>query len=214
MDAKSATPEIERRYFMVTELRVAKDDTTKTSKLTGYAAVFNKLSDDLGGFREKIKPGAFANTVRTDDIRALFNHDANFVLGRSTAGTLRLKEDDKGLNFECDLPDTQFARDLQVSVGRGDISQCSFSFRTNSDTWENNADGTVTRTLNDVSCKDVSPVTFPAYPQTSVKARDYISALKDSADAAKNKGAQGAAPQEGRAASLEILKRKLELESI
>jgi hypothetical protein len=210
---KSSPHDYELRYFPFTELRVTKDAATKTAKLNGYAAVFNQLSEDLGGFREKIDPGAFARTIKTDDIRALFNHDPNHVLGRSTAGTLRLKEDGKGLNFECDLPDTQCARDLQVSIERGDISQCSFGFITNADNWENNADGSVTRTLRDVSCRDVSPVTFPAYPQTSVKARDYISALKESAEL-RNKDARGTAPQEGYAVSLDILKRKLDLANL
>lgn len=200
----SFLPDIERRSFRVADLRVAVDPAGKEPpKLQGYAAVFNQLSEDLGGFREQIAPGAFKNTLANDDIRALFNHDPNMVLGRNKAGTLRAREDQNGVAFEVDVPDTQCGRDLLVSVKRGDISQCSFAFTTNSDTWNNGADGTVTRTLNDVTCMDLSPVTYPAYPQTSVKARSYIESLKES------QGKQGVPPKEGRAASLETVKRQI-----
>ena len=203
-------PEIEKRTVPATELRLNKSEDGKKKTITGYAAVFNKLSDDLGGFREQIAPGAFSKTIKTDDIRALFNHDPNKILGRTKAGTLRLKEDDKGLAFECDVPDTQAGSDLVTSMSRGDIDQCSFSFRTNSDTWDNTDKANITRTLNDVTCMDVSPVTFPAYPQTSCKVRDYLSALKDSAKEKPDN--QCALPKEGRVGSLELAKRQLDLE--
>ena len=92
----------------------------------GHAAVFNELSVDLGGFRETIKPGAFAESIKRDDIRALFNHDSDHVLGRNTSGTLKLKEDDVGLFTEVELPDTQLARDLATLIDRGDVSGMSF----------------------------------------------------------------------------------------
>jgi hypothetical protein len=167
--------EIERRTFDLAELRLEGD---KKPTIRGYAAVFNKFSEDLGGFREKIAPGAFAGAIQGNDVRALFNHDPNYVLGRTKAKTLRLSEDEKGLVIEIDPPDTQFARDLMVSMQRGDISQMSFGFQTIKDNWKKSQGKDMERTLLEVRLLDVSPVTFPAYPQTSVAVRDYIKAQK------------------------------------
>jgi HK97 family phage prohead protease len=169
--------EIERRNIELTEFRlIAGNDAPK---IVGHAAMFEKLSEDLGGFREKIAPGAFTNSLKKDDVRALFNHDANYVLGRNKAKTLTLKEDELGLYIEIDPPDTQWARDLQESIRRGDISQMSFGFVVNKDEWEHKKGKDSIRTLQEVKLFDVSPVTYPAYPQTSVKVRDYITALKE-----------------------------------
>lgn len=165
----------ERRYLQVKELRVQRD--ADKPKIVGYAAVFNRLSENLGGFREKIKPGAFKNALKKSDARALFNHDSNYVLGRQGAGTLTLKEDDKGLWMEIDPPDTQFARDLMVSIERGDINQQSFGFTVASDSWEDLNKQESLRTLNEIDeLFDVSPVTFPAYPDTSVALRSMEAA--------------------------------------
>ena len=151
------------------ELRVEGGDTPK---IVGHAAVFNKWSEDLGGFREKIASGAFTKTIKEGDIRALFNHDANFVLGRNKAGTLTLEEDKKGLKVSIDPPDAQWARDLTTSIERGDITQMSFGFRTIKDQWTTPKDGKDNqRELLEVELFDVSPVTFPAYPQTDVGVR-------------------------------------------
>ena len=163
---------MERRNFIVDELRVirAKDGSDEPAKIMGHAAVFNTLSEDLGWFREKIDPGAFAESIKEDDIRALFNHDPNFVLGRNKAGTLKLSEDDTGLAVEIAPPDTQVARDLLVSIERGDVSQMSFGFRTIDQAWEI-VDEEDIRTLKKAKLFDVSPVTFPAYPETDVAVR-------------------------------------------
>ena len=158
---------IERRATRV-ELRVQGEG--KERRLAGHAAVFNSLSEDLGGFREKIAPGAFAATLAEDDIRALWNHDANFVLGRNKAGTLKLAEDAEGLAIGIFPPDTQAARDLMVSIERGDVTGMSIGFITISDEWQL-VDGEAVRTLRAVQLFDVSPVTFPAYPQTDVAVR-------------------------------------------
>jgi len=169
------TRTLERRAYPVAELRLAAEDGM-AAKISGHAAVFDQLSEDLGGFRERIAAGAFANTLKNADIRALFNHDANFVLGRNKAGTLRLKEDLTGLAIEIDPPDTQFARDLGVSMKRGDINQMSFGFYTVSDQWAK-IDGAWVRTLLEVELFDVSPVTYPAYPQTDVAVRSMQAAI-------------------------------------
>jgi len=127
------------------------------------------LSEDLGGFREQIAPGAFS-TVKTDDVRALFNHKPDYVLGRNTAGTLNITEDAKGLRVEILPPDTAWATDLMASMKRGDINQMSFGFFTRADTWDS-VNGETIRTLIDVELFDVSVVTFPAYSETTVDVR-------------------------------------------
>lgn len=160
-------PEI--RSFDVTELRVA-DDGAGGQVLTGHAAVFNQLSVDLGGFREKIEPGAFADSLLADDIRALWNHDSNLVLGRNRAGTLQLAEDERGLAVKITPPPAQWARDAMVTIGRGDVSQMSFMFDTITDSWQI-VEGENIRTLHKVRAWEVSPVTFPAYPQTEIGLR-------------------------------------------
>jgi HK97 family phage prohead protease len=156
------------------ELRVVDEK----SGMSGYAAVFGSATEIAGMFREQIAPGAFAEAVKRDDVRALFNHDANFVLGRSTSGTLRLIEDDKGLRYDVDVPDTTWARDLMVSVQRGDVSQSSFAFEVTEDEWDYGKRGEMPmRTIKNVRLYDVSPVTYPAYSATSVSARSRDLAL-------------------------------------
>jgi uncharacterized protein len=146
--------------------------TGETPGLSGYAALFGSVTEIAGMFREQIAPGAFRDAVGRDDVRALFNHDANFVLGRSTSGTLRLVEDDRGLRYDVDVPETTWARDLMVSVSRGDVSQSSFAFEVTEEEWDYGARGEMPlRTIKAVRLYDVSPVTYPAYASTSVSAR-------------------------------------------
>jgi len=157
-----------RRQINMDEIEVRADDAA-VGTLEGYASLFG-VRADLGWFTEEIKPGAFAASITTDDQRALFNHDTGLVLGRRSAGTLRLLEDSRGLQFEIDLPDTQVARDLAVSVGRGDIREMSFGFRVKVDRWD--ASGDIEhRTIEEVELLEISPVTFPAYTETSVGLR-------------------------------------------
>lgn len=172
---------IERRTYEQIEIRAEGDG--KEMRLIGHAAVFNKKSEEIFGFREIVLPGAFKNSIKKDDIRALWNHDPSYVLGRNKSGTLRLREDDKGLRTEIDLPDTQFARDLYVSVKRGDVDQMSFGFRTLSDGWRKE-NGETIRELIEAELFDVSPVTYPAYPQTDISARGFYEARMAQAAAA------------------------------
>lgn len=159
---------MERRYFAF-ELRAEGDGAAP--KLTGYAAVFEQLSLVLYSmFREKIARGAFASTLG-DDIRALWNHDTNSPLGRTKAGTLRLDEDAHGLRVEIDPPDTQAGRDAVASIKRGDVDSMSFGFDVLGDEWDQDEDGQLIRTLTKIKLYEVSPVVFPAYPQTTVSAR-------------------------------------------
>lgn len=159
----------EFRAFAVDKLAIEKrSDSAGT--LVGHAAVFNTETDIGGWYREKIKPGAFAESIKKDDVRALFNHDPNFVLGRNKANTLRMEEDSTGLLVSIDMPDNQFARDLAVTISRGDVTQMSFGFETEVEEIERGEE-TPLRTLVKVRLWDVSPVTFPAYPTTDVGLR-------------------------------------------
>lgn len=154
---------VERRYLPV-EMRVGPEGT-----IEGYAAVFNQWAD-LGFFREKVRAGAFKKTIKEADIRALFNHDPNYVLGRNKAKTLDLAEDKHGLHFRIDPPNTNWANDLATSIKRDDINQASFGFATIRDQWNHDTDP-AERELVEVRLFDVSVVTFPAYEQTAVTAR-------------------------------------------
>jgi len=170
---------LERRVMAIDdiELRVTDGDTPK---ITGYAAKFNKWSLDLGGFREKIDKGAFDEAMKISDVRALKNHDPNLLLGRSTSGTLRLNSNAVGLKFEIDPPDTSTGRDTVTEIKRKDITGCSFSFTTEEDDWKYLKDGSVERTIVKVGeLFDVGPVTYPAYPDTTVAARSLERVLNE-----------------------------------
>ena len=149
------------------ELREEGDTLTAV----GYAATFNRLSSNLGGFVERVATGTFASTLKQADVRALYNHEPDHLLGRSTTGTLRMVEDDHGLRYEIDLPDTTLGRDVAELLRRGDISGSSFGFRTIGDEWSETDDGYPLRTLTEVALRDVGPVTFPAYTSTDASLR-------------------------------------------
>ena len=138
--------------------------------LSGYAAVYNVETSIADLFREAIKPGAFAAAIGgRDDVRALYNHDPNFVLGRTKSGTLKLSEDARGLRYDVTLPDTTWVKDLHTSIARGDISQSSFGFRVLQERWS--TDRVPLRELLELEVFDISPVTFAAYATTTVSAR-------------------------------------------
>ena len=160
---------IERRSI-VTEVRA------DNRKIAGYGAVFNVETDIDGMFREKIAPGAFSNSL-DGDVRSFFNHDSNNVLGRTSSGTLRLSEDSTGLKYEVDLPDTQIARDLQVSMDRGDVDGSSFAFTVTRERWDETGDVPL-RTIEEVNLYEVGPVTVPAYPDAKVALRSLEESRK------------------------------------
>jgi hypothetical protein len=210
--------ELERRTFTLKEIRVMADpegEHESGPKIYGYAAVFNQLSSDLGGFRERILPNAFGNSIRVDDVRALFNHDPNYVLGRNVSGTLKLEEDEHGLRIEINPPDAQWAKDLVASLKRGDIDQMSFGFRTISDDWHKENDEVI-RELIEVQLFDVSPVTYPAYPQTVVHARDLLNAHQaelssgqEEVDSGQESETEGESQERSR--KLDLAKKRLDL---
>ena len=161
----------ELRMLPLKEIRINESDGGTC--IEGHAAVFDSWSETLGGifpFKEKVRKGAFAESIGRDDIRALFNHDPNYVLGRNRAGTLELVEDDVGLRVRITPPDTSWANDITTSIRRGDISQMSIGFVVEDDEWSSK-DGIDTRELKKVRLFDVSPVTFPAYTATDVGVR-------------------------------------------
>ena len=149
------------------ERRFATDLRSSGRRIEGYAATFSATAD-LGAFRERIAPGAFRSAL-SGDILALLDHDAGKVLGRTRTGTLELREDDKGLAFSLDLPDTAAGRDVMALAARGDLGGMSFGFRVpeGGEAWEGD-----TRTLRAIDLKEISVVSaWPAYEGTEVALR-------------------------------------------
>lgn len=158
------------------ELRFsAFEPADECNTLVGYAAKFNSLSEDLGGFVEKIAPGAFARSLRDNkDIRAFADHDQGKLLGRTKNETLKLVEDDIGLRMELKLPNTTLGNDIRELVRYGTLSQMSFGFRVRKDSWTGNV-----RTLHDVDLFEVSVVSIPAYTNTEIALRSKEQAEAD-----------------------------------
>jgi HK97 family phage prohead protease len=160
----------ERRYLEQKIIMDYRDQSTPV--IAGYAAVFDTETRLWSDYSERVAPGAFTKTIAKDDIRALWNHDPNFVLGRNKSGTLRLWEDEHGLAYEIIAPDTSWSKDLQTLIKRGDISQGSFGFNILKQSREIDEEKReITVTLEEVKLFDVSPVTYPAYPTTEVHVR-------------------------------------------
>lgn len=160
--------EIERRNYDF-EFRA---EDGETPKIVGYGAVFGKRSENLGGFVEVIEPGAF-DAVLGNDVRALWNHNPDFILGRTVSGTMRLSVDETGLRYEIDADsESSLVRDLVLRpMMRGDVTQSSFGFTIGEEDWTE-VDGVPLRTIRSVSrLFDVSPVAYPAYPDASVALR-------------------------------------------
>src|SRR5512132_777674 len=147
---------------------------TRGRTVHGYAAIYNTLSEDLGGYREKIAAGAFAGVLE-DDVRALLNHDPNQVLGRTKSGTLRLFDEQRGLRFELDLPDSPLGENMRSAVRRGDLDGASFRFEVGDEDWNGDI-----RTVKSVKAlRDVTLATYPAYPAASVELRTKPTTSKE-----------------------------------
>lgn len=204
----------EIRMLPMKELRIS-DADGGGSVIEGHAAVFDSWSEMLGGifpFKEIVRKGSFNESIGKDDIRALFNHDPNYVLGRNRAGTLELVEDEIGLRVRITPPDTGWAKDVQTSIRRGDITQMSIGFIVEDDKWSTE-DGMDVREIRKVKLFDVSPVTFPAYTATDVGVRamqeydGYKAEQRSKAEEAE-RAAEGAAKKAKEQARLKNLQTK------
>lgn len=203
-------------------------ETKETEKgariIRGHGSVFEVESEDLGGFKEIIHRGAFDDALEKSDIRCLFNHDPNIVLGRNTSGTLKLGINERGLYYECELPDNTWGRDVSVSMDRGDITQSSFAFTMD---WDNEApkedggayeyeqreDGSWLLHIHRVEeLFDVSPVTYPAYKAADVRSaqRGLEAAIerKEKEEQAAFEAAQKDIEAEGEKFAVEAAERK------
>lgn len=181
------------------------DGESGPPKIAGYAAVFGTRSELIGGmFYEEIAPGAF-DDVLGQDVRGLFNHDRNYLLGRTASGTLRLSVDSRGLAYEIDPPDSQTVRDLVLApLARGDMSGSSFTFRIadGGESWREEG-GVVIRTITRIAeLRDVGPVAFPAYPDAKAAQRS-LEAWQQSRDEAP--AARALNERSARARELELL---------
>lgn len=166
---------MERRFIKGATIRAVTGDKPG---IAGIAAVYDQSYEIWQGFVENVARGAFSRALKEkQDVRCLFNHDVNQLLGRSKPGTLRLADSTEGLGYECDTdPDTTVGRDVVRMIERGDIDGCSFSFDVTAQSWRDEKDPDsglwiTYRTIEDVNLYDVGPVTFPAYTETSVGIR-------------------------------------------
>jgi uncharacterized protein len=171
---KSIDKEAERRFFVGSVDFEERDGQKDSNVIEGYAAVFNKDSEDFGGWQERIAPGAF-DDVLNDDAFALFNHESNLVLGRNGVN-VKLTQDKVGLKYRIELPNTTVANDLRTLIKDKIINKSSFAFTANQVEWKYSEDRATPdiRTIKKMKrLYDVSPVTYPAYPDTSIAARSY-----------------------------------------
>lgn len=169
------TLEIRTAKLGTVELRAA---DSGQGVIAGYAAVFNKLSQNLGGFVEQVAPGAFTKSLADQvPVMCRYNHDDNYLLGTTEAETLRLSEDGTGLLYESDLPETSAGRDVAELARRRDLRYSSFAFYTLDDDWSLTEQGFPLRTLRSVQLVDVAPVNNPAYRDTSAGMRSLCARI-------------------------------------
>ncbi|MDO9492660.1 HK97 family phage prohead protease [Acetobacterium sp.] len=182
--------DIRQARDLVMEIEKREDDGTGDLFLEGYFAIFNSSYELWPGFTESIAPGAFTGCI-SGDVRALYNHDTNLVLGRTGAGTLELREDSHGLwgKIKINRNDTD-AMNAYTRIMRGDVTQCSFGFDIESEEFRDNGDGTCHWTILKVNpLYEISPCVFPAYKETTVSARkeDFDNIQKRQHEAWQNK---------------------------
>lgn len=161
------------RRFLSGDIEVrAKEEGKENRTIRGYAAVFDKDSENFGWFIERIAPGAFDEVLK-DDVVALFNHDPNLPLSRAGAG-LSIGVDKKGLWYEFDAPETSIGNDMLINIRSGIVKQSSFAFTVSKQSWIENENEPSIRVIEKIKrLYDVSPVTYPAYPDTSVASRNF-----------------------------------------
>src|SRR5690554_2576587 len=165
----------ETRELITNEIEIREDDDGNRT-ISGYAVKWEKKSHVLGyyyKFREQFKKGAFADSLKNGDQRFLWSHDTSKVLGRTKNGTLRLYEDDVGLRFELDLPNTTLGNDAYETIKRGDVDGVSFGFRMQKQEWDESDPDNIIRSISKAKLIEISPVAFPAYPDSQVSARSH-----------------------------------------
>ena len=163
-----------REMYFRTDFQTRQENDAKY--IEGYFIRFNEETELWDGVFEEVAPEAVDDSLKNNDIRCLFNHDTRIVLGRTGNGTLELKKDSIGVFGRVKInPNDKQALDIYARIERGDINACSFGFNIINEEIQNRDDGTVKFILKKIDLKEVSPVTFPAYPTTSISARkkDY-----------------------------------------
>ncbi len=201
MEFRNRSPEREIRAMIkgTVEIRSLPEEDGGGAIISGTAIPYNSESEEMYGFREIVAPGAFKGSLG-NDIRCLWNHDTGKPLGRTTNGTLTLRDTESGLAYECKLPETSWGKDARESISRGDVTGMSFGFRVLQDEWAYPKDSDiVVRTILEAELFEVSPVTFPAYPESVAEARNKLG----------EEGRKKA--QESRGIPLEIYVKRLEI---
>lgn len=160
-----------REMYFRTDFQTRQENDAKY--IEGYFIRFNEETELWDGVFEEVAPEAVDDSLKNNDIRCLFNHDTSIVLGRTGNGTLELKKDSKGIFGRVKInPNDKQALDIYARIERGDINACSFGFNIINEEIQNRDDGTVKFILKKIDLHEVSPVTFPAYPTTSIQARE------------------------------------------
>ena len=184
------------------EIRALPEDEGGGAIIWGLAIPYNCESEEMYGFREIVAPGAFKESLG-GDIRCLWNHETGKPLGRTTNGTLTLRDAQEGLAYECKLPETSWGKDAKESISRGDVTGMSFGFVVRRDDWAYPKDSdVVVRTILEAELFEVSPVTFPAYPDSVAEARSKL------LEEGKKKA------QESREVPLSIYEKRLQLQKM
>ena len=219
--------ETERRYLRAGHAPVGVSTRSDGWQLiTGYSAVFYRADEPGTEYRlwedmvERIRPNAFDRAIKEKhDVRALFNHDPNNLLGRSTSGTCKYSVDKTGLKYEitCDPNDPDHQRVI-AKIERGDLTGSSFAFRPTKVTWEENDGADSVRWIDDVNLYDVGPVTFPAYEAstTGLRSEDGLELIKEEFALWKGQGIDLAALRQAQLvaddyATTEMNRRRLQL---
>ncbi|WP_252187865.1 HK97 family phage prohead protease [Anaeromonas frigoriresistens] len=187
----------ETRYISIEKLETRATEEDNKLSISGYVVQFNKRSKVMWDFVEVVAKGAFRNSLKENVIKALWNHNHDYVLGSTKNSTLKLREDDYGLKFELDLPSNTWGKDCYESVSRGDVDGVSFGFFVREDEWEYIDDEDLyKRTLLEVDLFEISPTPFPAYEDSQASCRSFEN-FKTELEEKENK---------------ELRKRKLSLE--
>ena len=207
-DKKYNNIDMEKRIFNINS-RVEERENGK-EVVIGHASIYDSRSNNLGGFYEYIARGAFTDElIEKSDVRALINHNPDKVLARSTAGTLKLEADEKGLRYEFQIPQTSYGQDLAINLKNGNISQSSFAFTVKEDEWSSDDEGNDIRTITSIDrLYDISAVTYPAYndSESFVVAQRGLSLYKEKKE--KQKEENDLVARSLAKLKIELIKRK------